>query len=92
MRIQIYLKQVALSSLKFSFGLYSFLECCMISFQVLQGYLEGKLLLWHCSMVSGEEGLKKLIGGALLDIFSVAPTFHGHSVGSNNSWRCSGGD
>ena len=65
---------------------------CITSFQVLQGHLEGKLLLWHCSMVSGEEGLQKLIGRALFDNFSVAQTFHGDSVGSNNSWRCFGGD
>ena len=67
---------------------FSDIVMCIISFQVLQGHLEGKLLLWHCSMVSGEEGLQKSNSA----IFSVAPTFYGHSVGSNDSRSCFGGD
>ena len=38
---------------------FSDIVICIISFQVLQGHLEGKLLLWHRSMVSGEGGLQK---------------------------------
>ena len=60
MGFQIDVMPLALSSFKFCLGLHSFLKCWIISFQVLQGYLEGKLLLWHCSMVSGEGGSNRV--------------------------------